>query len=524
MSRERPPSSSPRRKSKQRIHGLKMQTLPLSSELKNNDEIKTTGESEEDRDDEYSRNNPQSSFEKDEDFKFKRHRSKNGGVSSLGERLDNLQELERARWMDNFNSSVNIDKHRGKSLEESPQRVATVQPPHMAPPYMPYMYYYPIPPMMPMTTSPTRPVISQGNEASHYLNSSQGYPNTSTQPFLPIPPPSGQLMPPPPLYPNYSPYSYYQSADSEQLKKTRQRREKRKSVMEQRGRRLSMLSFQDNSHIISPHKDVPEEDFYRHIANTSFGQDLQIRQLFNWCFIRALRKRETVNASQKKVKEGPDETYVDPNKIAMVIMKEFVHELRKGLIQIDWEAENNDIQLNDKQSYEEEDTELRELFDDDEEENRISQVKKRRKTTAIKIPNEKNLQNSKSLLILQEQVDKLKAEIQTWVKYLDVDDHLGDWSTFKSELEACSENIITTVESKPTAEDMKMQLVTRMDRFYSMCHFLSSYSQLLSETSGRKLQQLKTYINNADAWAVPMENRRKGTKELLQGLSKSLVQ
>lgn len=165
MSRERPRSLTPQGRASQRKHGLKVQTLPLPPELKSYDSVRTTQELEENGEpDEYRRNNPQSSFEKDEDFKFKRHKHRNNaGTASLGERLDSLHELQNARWVDNFNSSVNMDRRARNSQRENPsqesQRSIPALPAQSIPPsYMPYMYYYPFAPMVhPMSTSPRGP-------------------------------------------------------------------------------------------------------------------------------------------------------------------------------------------------------------------------------------------------------------------------------------------------------------------------------------------------------------------------------
>lgn len=540
MSRERPISLTPQGRASQRKHGLKVQTLPLPPELKSYDSVRTTQELEENGEpDEYRRNNPQSSFEKDEDFKFKRHKHRNNaGTASLGERLDSLHELQNARWVDNFNSSVNMDRRARNSQRENPsqesQRSIPALPAQSIPPsYMPYMYYYPFAPMVhPMSTSPAR---AANGEMPQYISSSQGYPNTSTQPFMPpmppmppMPQPNTQLMPPPPLYPNYSSYNYYNNANEDVAKKSQRRREKRSSLMAQRGRRLSLLSFQENSQIISPHKDVPERDFYRHIANTSFGQDLQIRQLFSWCLIRCLRKWES-NEHQPSREEAKsnEETYADPKKIALTIVKEFVEELRKGKTDVNWDAEEyTDSSTEDNTQFQEEDTELRELFDGDDDDTDIlhSRPRKRRRQQPLKIPNEKNVENAKNLKVLEKQISSLEEEIKTWIQELDKIDHTSEWRSFKSQLIKLATAEIKPASPSPLLHDLKTELECRVESLRVTSHFLHSNSELLSLSTQQKVQKLTQCINNGvfSARTDPQTNKHT-TRNLLRGLSRSLT-
>ncbi|SCV04351.1 LAME_0H17744g1_1 [Lachancea meyersii CBS 8951] len=554
MERDRPRSLTPQsQRSSQRKHGLKMQTLPLPDELKPRESVRTTQEDDLAKDlEEFQSEPPHSSFERDEDFKFKRHKHRqNAGTASLGERLDNIQELQNARWMDNFNSSANLGRpprnaHREQSSQESLQRHRQQQQqqqsslmPMQAPPYMPFMYYYPYAPPM-MQQMPTSPVRPADQDMPQFVNSSQGYPNTSTQPFLPpLPPQNSQLMPPPPLYPNYSGYNYYNDMQSSLAQKSKQRREKRSSLMAQRGRRLSLLSIQDNSHIISPHKDVPEHDFYRHIANTSFGQDLQIRQLFSWCFIRCLRKweqREHRGSPQKPDSQG--EAYVDPKRIALVIIKEIVDELRKGKIDVNWDVEDSaDSALDDNSRYQEEDTELRALFDDDEEdeEGGGQVVRKRQKKGVrkqlIKLPNEKNVQNAKNLEVLQKQIDTLDGEIKKWIHELDDPGKTTEWEQFGGKLNELRQDLRQSPAADDPAQDpvpeLERKLRLRMERLYATSHILHSNSKLLSKSSQRKLRDLTHFINQnvftSQTATTPAQQPRKETKSLLVGLSRLLA-
>ncbi|CEP60600.1 MIND complex subunit DSN1 LALA0_S01e14686g [Lachancea lanzarotensis] len=548
MNAEKRQSFSPQsqKSSQQRRHGLKMQTLPFPDELKPRNGVVMSQEAEYDVGEELDEFQPgpqHSSFERDDEFRFKRHKHRhNAGTASLGERLDNIQELQNARWMDNFNSSANFDRQarssqRQISSQDSQRQQQQSMMPLQAPPYMPYMYYYPYaPPMVhPVPASPVH--ASDQENMPQFVSSSQGYPNTSTQPFLPpLPPQNSQLMPPPPLYPNYSGYNYYNDMQRNVAQRSQQRREKRKSLLAQRGRRLSMLSIQDNSHIISPHKDVPEHDFYRHIANTSFGQDLQIRQLFSWCFIRCLRKWETREHSgslQKSTIQG--ESYVDPKRIALVIIKEIVDDLRKGNLDINWDVEESTESAAEENSrYQEEDTELRALFDDDEDDDDVGSGQRARKKTKrktlkqlLKLPNEKNIQNAKNLEVLQKQIDTLDDEIKRWIHELDEPDKTTECEHFKRNLEKLREELqqqpLSDASLDPTPK-LERELRMRMERLYSISHVLHSNSKLLSETSQRKLRDLTQYINeNVFATPVIAQQLTNDTKDLLLGLSRLLA-
>lgn len=530
-------SLTPQRK-RQHSHGLRMQTLPTSPEVKDSQGLTTSldDEREEREHSDYTREKRHqlSSFEADEDFKFKRHKRKNTGAPTLGERLDNLQELQRARWMDNFNSSVN-DRHSLSQPQLNPMNSPQRMMPPM-PPYMPYMYYYPMPQMLPMPASPSHPQ-QQVEQSSQFMNSSQGYPNTSTQPFYPPPPsqnapvPSGQLMPPPPLYPDYASYNFYANSSNnlENSKRIKSTREKRKSLIQQRGRRISMLSLQDEenfntSHIVSPHKDVPEKDFYRHIANTSFGHGLQVRQLFNWCLIRCLRKRET----QERRSEGREESdaYIEPTRIATVILKEFVGDLRKGNLEFDWEGinipeereEDNGSELD---GYSEEDTELRELFDDDTLHKRPTNTRKRHGKSILKIPNEKNLQNSKNLIMLQEKISAIRTEIDQWRKELDQSDPQPEWSKLKQRV--ADTDIPNPINKEPRLEEIKKKATMKMDSFHEMSHLLNSHSKLLVQTTEKKLEKMSRCIITSTSTKADDSARKASTKQLLRGLSKALT-
>ncbi|AET39455.1 MIND complex subunit DSN1 Ecym_4401 [Eremothecium cymbalariae DBVPG len=526
MSEERSYSRTPQRR-RSGIHGLKVHTLPTEpSDLKHNSHsnIRSTQsqEEEEDIEDEYSRVKPQSSFETDEDFKFKRRRRKH---SALGDRLDSLQDIQNAKWMDNFNSSMQVPQPIPQQVQmggpsqymQSPQgrQQAAVMPP---PQYMPYMYYYPMPPpMMPMPTSPQRQI-------ENIPSSMQGYPNTSTQPFFPHLAASmgnNQLVIPSAMYP---PHYSHESRDP------RNSRDRRRSIMSQRGRRLSMLSFQGEdknvdvmkSEIISPHKDVPESDFYRHIGNTSFGRGLRTRQLFNWCMIRCLRRLEGMDAY--RVAKDHASTYVSPQRISMVIIKEFVQDLRKGKIDMDWDCKDvKDIEFNPDDT---EDTVLRELFNEDDEGDGVARmhssvIRKRRRT--IKIPNEKNIQNLENLKILQEKLSNLRSEIDLWSTELDKEKYQNIWISVGTK--PIGKEVISVPDLElpaiPDSQDIKLKFVQRMDRFQASSHLLASHAKLLGDVLNLKSNKISRCLSVKNNTHKAKDNKKQ-TRKLLVSLSRTL--
>ncbi|CCD23204.1 MIND complex subunit DSN1 NDAI_0B01700 [Naumovozyma dairenensis CBS 421] len=438
----------------------------------------------------------------DHDFKFKRHRIKNSNdIPSLGERLDNLQDINRARRIDNFNSSIQVppsskadnrtnntdhvniptDHASVSQLRHQQQLKKQVDNPFQASgsvssdsstgndgmniqnaapglgptPYMPYMYYYPPPPppaqllppnsnfspknyqSFPPSFPPPHPPFSVPNYLLSPVQNSQYLPNSSLQPFYPtsnqnmmmtspmypssssrIPSSSLQTQAPQHLLPPASLYPYdiaYQNYHQTNL--TNQTRNKRKSLTQQRGKRLSILS-QDNNNIISPHKDIPQDEFYKHIANISFGKNLQLKQLFNWCMIRSLEILQSKSKSISKSRARQNNTTANNNNntdmITLNIIKNFVTDLRRGIIDIDWEPEpveneddNEQENADDDEEEEEnedekedltngfesyEDTELRQLFPDD------TTTIRRKQEEAIMNKNRKQNQSNKKTM------------------------------------------------------------------------------------------------------------------------------
>lgn len=498
-------------------------------ETRNDEELVMSQE-----EDEYNVGKPAaSSFEADQDFKFKRHKNKqSNGVPSLGERLDNLQDIKKAKWVDNFNSSMpNARETTGNNGLSSPrvpaggQAYPSSQP---VPPYMPYMYYYPMPPqgppMMPYMGSPVHPTQVDGQQ---YMNSSVSMmPNSSLQPFFPpgqqprYDQEAPQLMPAPSLYP----YNYVQS----QQQYAKKAKDRRKSIAQNRGRRLSILASQDDGNgIVSPHKDVPEKDFYRHIGDTSFGKSLQMRQLFSWCIIRSLKKLEEKEMESKQTARTESRDYADPKKMALVIMKEFVNDLRRGNIDVDWEAEEaaDGDEDNDETG---EDTELRELFDDNDDDDgagtgntRTVRRKKHQSNIADrpKIPNSKNVENEKNLEVLEGLVRNLKEEVDSWAQVLGKQNPEAEWQTIDRQFSLPDKKLETANDDLPVAH-ISQDLTRRLDRLQVHSHLLNSSSEALSVLLGARRDKL----SRSFAATVRDTGRQIDPKCILKSLSESLTE
>lgn len=559
-------SKTPPRK---RTYPLKMETIPMSSsysELKDAGigEMGYSGEamskSHQNRHTEEEDYAPidqnVSSYEADDDFKFKRHKTKPmNGVPSLGERLDNLQDMKNAKWVDNFNSSMPMNSQQRSKPDIRPPSMPPSQANQYSqtsqiqqqPAYMPYMYYYPMPtpghPLMSYMGSPVHPSQLNGTQ---YMNSSVSMlPNTSLQPFMPPPPvpnhkgeqnSAPQLLPPPSLYP----YNFLQQQQQHQQQQQYAQKAKNKSQSSgfNRGRRLSMLASQeDHNMIVSPHKDVPEEDFYRHVGNTSFGRGLQIRQLFNWCVIRSLRKmgnQENEEQAKSEMKEG---AYVNPKKIAIVIIEEFVNDLRKGAVNIDWEEEESG---SGEEFSDAEDTELRNLFDDDDDDDEVNNNGLNNKNNALKknsskksrnkknttkrrnrIANSKNVANEKNLESLQGRIDAIEREIVDWTRVLNDCEVDTEWKQLSKKSTAPPEKT-QPLHEEPSIEDIRENITEKMNKLYIHSHLLNSGSEALSQLTGVKLDKLSRKfvptVHDQNA------NARSNTQTLLKGLSKSLLE
>lgn len=426
-------SSSPPR----RHHGLRLETIPLDS--KSGQEI-------------------DSQFERDDDFKFKRHHRSTG----LGQRFDSLQDVKRAKRVENFNSSMAFNESQSQHL--------------------PYMYYYPVAhTAMPMAPPPPPPQ-PQPQPMAFQSPSASMMPNSSLQPFYQETP---QLLPPPNLYP-------YNFVQQESPRHSRHRREHRRHE-------------EDEPRIVqSPNRNLPEKDFYRHIGDTSFGKDLQIRQLFNWCITRSLRNKESQPSAPT---DG-----LDANRIALTIIKELVNDLRNGKINIDWEAEESDGNDDNHNDNDDEDTELRELFAED---GNLRLPKQKSKNHRSTMPNVKNIENQKNLADLDSKIESIRKEIQDWAQVLDSQTIDSEWSQIRRITDPQEEQMEESLQDdSSTYED----LIQRIDKLKLHTHLLESHADALSQVSDRKID-----ILSKDFVKVNL-SRQVNTRGLLKGLSNSLVE
>ncbi|CCE94131.1 MIND complex subunit DSN1 TDEL_0H02720 [Torulaspora delbrueckii] len=500
----------PRKKS----YPLKMETIPMSSS--SYAEFKETRNDEE-QEDEYNVGKPNaSSFEADQDFKFKRHRNKqSNGVPSLGERLDNLQDVKKAKWVDNFNSSMPNVRETTTNGVHSPRVPAADQGYPSSQPVPPYIALH----VLLSDANSRYDAICRFSCASDTDGESAVYELFDFTQFFSatfFPPAqqtkfdqeTPQLLPPPNLYP----YNYVQS----QQQYAKKASDRRKSIAQNRGRRLSILASQDDGHgIVSPHRDVSEKDFYRHIGDTSFGKGLQMRQLFNWCTIRALRRLEEKETNQTSRRENGE--YVDPKKIALVIMKEFVNDLRRGSIDIDWEAEEAAANSGDDNEVGE-DTELRELFDDDDGEKKIRRKKMRFNIEGRKkVPNSKNVENEKNLKILESRVKNLKDEIESWAQVLGKQKPEAEWEVIDKQFSLPNQDMaIDEVATTNVSQD----LTRRLDRLQVHSHLLDSSSKAFFVL----LKARRDKLTQSFAATVRDNTQQIDSKSILKSLSKSLTE
>lgn len=444
----------------------------------------------------------------DEGFEFRRH--SNLGVPTLGERLDSLHEIKSARRMDHFNSSRN--SLRGGTASSSQQVPEVDNRAHING----------------INTS----LQVEGNSSVKYLVPLEYVTDSGSIP-------RDKLI---------------KVIDNEAALKSslNERARNKRLSLSQRGRRLSMLSTGVDRHVIvSPHKEVPEQEFYKHVGDLSFGKSLQLRQLFNWCCDRTYTRIQ--EADRKKTQSQTLEengSYGDPKKITMNIIKSFVHDLKKGTLDIDWEAEEEEEE--DDYSGNGNDTELNALFDDhndgntrhtsarqnltlyddefditlgiqptrpeleyrnNKKNNRQSTRKRKIQTPHKKLPNTKNVENEKNLIMLKQKIDILENDINEWANTLDSHDPQKEWQLIK---DVKPDN--TTPEQTITNANPVKELEDRLKAMSMNAHLLDSTSKTLLELSRIKLDKLRrAYYDTAKNEKKQIESTR-----LLRGLASSL--
>ena len=518
-------------------------------------------------------------FEQDHDFRFKRHKSsKVKGVPSLGERLENLQGMKKAKWVDNFDSSLPTEARAGAARDAPANTDTNDNPPSSQP--KPTLQDAPIPQLdpaqwqqqpiyyIPVPTSPMygshMPMAPVGGQYMMPPQSSSMQPYYqsqmmagSSQPQM-VPAPS-QLLPPPHL-------------NSANLQYTQRTRNSRRSIAEQRGRRLSIMSNRDQS-VISPHRDIPENQFYRYLAPQE-STESQLMQLYSWCAMRSYAKLRHELKSQEKFSEALPADFVQTKNTALSIIKDFVDDLRRGRLNIDWNAEDEedvrqyrDSAANDDNGEEVEDTVLKNLFrDDDEDEGADAHgdtentetsdtrsesyyytgfdVKKipgfkhsTRKGRGVRsvnpevkaklekmplLPNSKNIKNEQNLALLQEKVAKLKRELNDWVEVLDNPNLADEWTELSDAQTQLKQGPVPSAEEPhdlPTIPDLEQDLAERMSNLRVHAHLISSHSKTLAATTARKQELLSREMR--------LREERTSTavdpKQLLRGLSSALA-
>ncbi|CAI4064939.1 MIND complex subunit DSN1 SKDI_09G1730 [Saccharomyces kudriavzevii IFO 1802] len=536
------------------VYPLRMETIPIS-ESDSKTTFQTNEPTQEDEEEAEYFDGKQSVSNLSPDLKFKRHKNKHiQGFPTLGERLDNLQDIKKAKRVENFNSSAPLgDDNRIRDGNVNANLNTTAMPA----PYMPYYYYYhpmnaPTPAMMPYPGSPMHSMMPNSSLQPFYSQTTAaGGPDMTTPQNLSS---SQQLLPAPQLFPYGS--FHHQQQQPHYIQRTRERK---KSIGTQRGRRLSMLASQGNggSTIISPHKDIPEEDFYTVVGNvSSFGKNLQIRQLFNWCLIRSLHKLESRAKSREEEAELERQTkksklestktetdYVDPKRLAMVIIKEFVDDLKRDHIAIDWEDEekyedeDEEKALDDTENYD--DTELRQLFqendddDDDDDEMDYSEIQRsrrkfneRRKTVSNEpkklLPNGKNVENTKNLSLLLSKVNAIKNEVKEWATTLDTSRPDLEWQELASLSSQPHDLESDTEEANVAFKDIETKLETKVDELRYQSHILNSHSLALGEITNSKLDKLNTETMRKISNETDDEHSQAiNSQQLLKGLSVS---
>ena len=348
--------------------------------------------------------------------------------------------------------------------------------------------------------------------------------------------------------------------------------------------------------MISPHRDVPENQFYRYLGNSHGDPQLQLKQLFSWCAIRSFEKLRHDLKGQEKFSGGLPSNFIETKNITLSIIQNFVDDLRRDQLDIDWNAEDrSDIgkykeklgTVNSLEHDEAEDTILKNLFkDDDEDEDeqdddeegdqiergreddesteynsdaksesfyytgigikRIPKIKNKRsnKLDAQKteqsqhhnelkkkdiplLPNSKNIKNEQNLLILTEKVEKLTNELNDWITVLDnkdLEEHIrGKINTKDIQLER--EPIQRELESNSSLVHM-LSIDDIEKDLVSRMNKLQVHTHLIKAHSNILS---KTTTNKIKLLTNEFRNREKpkgdgiDSKQLLRGLSETLT-
>ena len=280
--------------------------------------------------------------------------------------------------------------------------------------------------------------------------------------------------------------------------------------------------------------------------------------------------------SQEKFNDALPEDFVDTKNVALSIIKDFVDDLRSGRLDIDWNAEDEEDvrqyrdEIRQNQTEEVEDTVLKNLFKDDEEDvdddghgentetsdtrsesyyytgfdvKRIPGFKhKSNKKKGIQsinphvkaklekmplLPNSKNIKNEQNLVLLQEKVAKLKRELADWVGVLDNQNLKDEWTELTQAQNRLSEESASKKEGVPaddmagllTVSDLEKDLAERMSNLRVHAHLISTHSDMLAKTTTWKQDVLSREVSLREERASQEVN----SKQLLRGLSDALA-
>lgn len=198
-------------------------------------------------------------------------------------------------------------------------------------------------------------------------------------------------------------------------------------------------------------------------------------------------------------------------------LKEFVNDLRRGSIDIDWEAEEAAANSGDDNEVGE-DTELRELFDDDDGEKKIRRKKMRFNIEGRKkVPNSKNVENEKNLKILESRVKNLKDEIESWAQVLGKQKPEAEWEVIDKQFSLPNQDMaIDEVATTNVSQD----LTRRLDRLQVHSHLLDSSSKAFSVL----LKARRDKLTQSFAATVRDNTQQIDSKSILKSLSKSLTE
>lgn len=466
--------------------------------------------------------------------KFKNQETNDNSVKNLNGRgavlreaqVDDLRNINQAKWVDNFNSSY------------IPPPKSLVQPT-----------------MAPYTTIPLSPAYDinrkealqlQGQQAfgamPAYPQLQYGYPYNMGMPFVPSGNYPQQFMNP--YYNDQQQLSqridnensssrskgneYGVDLEKEKLER-RRKRELRESFVSQRGRRLSQISKPELVHQTekrngrdelpsSPSQNTQPATFFKH-ANVSIGKDLQVRQIVNWCLVKELDK---MKEQVEKEKTAFNSNKITAKNIAYDIFKDFVNDAKSERPIKKWrgsrlqpsslpDSKSNKhlgrpsksttegyIDGHDNDGDALMDADIKAFLNSDL--TNISPYKKSTTPGATKlqkslskkvfIPNLKNLQNRKMLEKLNTKIDILKKEEEVWKNCLAVND-----KEIEKYIAQDEDGLREAMQMKRALKELPElnlhnDLMMRIDRFNETTHLINSNLELASEQQKEQLLKL----------------------------------